>query len=34
MAHPVWRYLSVSARHEAVLTNGRRIVILDDRGWS
>ena len=27
-------HASVSARHEAVLTNGRRVVIFDDRGWS
>ena len=26
--------MSVSARHEAVLADGRRIVLLDDRGWS
>jgi catechol 2,3-dioxygenase-like lactoylglutathione lyase family enzyme len=25
---------SVSARHEAVLADGRRVVLLDDRGWS
>ena len=25
---------SVSARHEAVLTDGRRVLIFDDRGWS
>lgn len=25
---------SVSARHEAVLTDGRRVAIFDDRGWS
>jgi len=24
----------VSARHEAVLEDGRRVVLLDDRGWS
>jgi hypothetical protein len=27
-------HASVSARHEAVLTNGRRVVIFDDLGWS
>ncbi len=26
--------MSVWARHEAVLADGRRIVLLDDRGWS
>ena len=26
--------MSVSARHEAVLKNGRRVLLLDDRGWS
>ena len=26
--------LSVSARHEAVLSNGDRVLLLDDRGWS
>jgi hypothetical protein len=26
--------MSVSARHEAVLTDGRRVVLLDDRGWT
>jgi hypothetical protein len=25
---------SVVARHEALLTDGRRVVIFDDRGWS
>lgn len=25
--------MSVSARHEAVLLNGRRVLLLDDRGW-
>ncbi len=25
---------SISARHEAVLSNGRRVVWLDDRGWT
>ena len=24
----------MSARHEAVLADGRRVVLLDDRGWS
>ncbi len=28
------RRMSVSARHEAVLVNGRRVLLLDDRGWS
>jgi hypothetical protein len=28
------RRMSVSARHEAVLANGRRVLLLDDRGWS
>ena len=28
------RRLSVSARHEAVLADGRRALLLDDRGWS
>ena len=27
------RHVSVKARHEAVLTDGRRVVLLDDRGW-
>lgn len=26
-------YLSVSARHEAVLADGRRVLLLRDRGW-
>ena len=26
--------MSVTARHEAVLVNGRRVLLLDDRGWS
>lgn len=26
--------LSVSLRHEAVLDDGRRLLLLDDRGWS
>ena len=28
------RRMSVSARHDAVLADGRRVVLLDDRGWS
>jgi len=28
------RRMSVSARHEAALADGRRVVLLDDRGWS
>ena len=28
------RRISVSARHEAVLPSGRRVLLLDDRGWS
>jgi len=28
------RQMSVTARHEAVLANGRRVLLLDDRGWS
>jgi len=28
------RRMSVSARHEAVLVDGRRLLLLDDRGWS
>lgn len=28
------RRISVSARHEAVLEDGRRVLLLDDRGWS
>ena len=31
---PDARQISVSARHEAVLDNGRRVLLLDDRGWS
>lgn len=30
---PDARSMSVSARHEAVLADGRRVVLLDDRGW-
>jgi len=26
--------MSVSVRHEAVLMDGRRLLLLDDRGWS
>jgi hypothetical protein len=28
------RQMSVSARHEAVLVDGRHILLLGDRGWS
>lgn len=28
------RRMSVSARHEAVLTNGARVLLLADRGWT
>ena len=28
------RQTSFSARHEAVLLDGRRVLLLDDRGWS
>jgi hypothetical protein len=28
------RRMSVSARHEAVLADGRRVLLLDDRGWT
>jgi hypothetical protein len=28
------RQMSVSARHEALLVDGRRVLLLDDRGWS
>ena len=28
------RQMSVSARHEAVLDDGRRVLLLDDRGWT
>ena len=27
------RQMSVSARHEAVLADGQRVLLLDDRGW-
>jgi hypothetical protein len=32
--HPYPRSTSFSARHEAVLDDGRRVLLLDDRGWS
>jgi hypothetical protein len=28
------RQMSVSALHEAVLEDGRRVLLLDDRGWT
>lgn len=28
------RRMSLSARHEAVLSDGRRVLLLDDRGWT
>jgi hypothetical protein len=28
------RQMSLSARHEAVLADGRRVLLLDDRGWA
>jgi hypothetical protein len=28
------RQMSFSARHEAVLLDGRRVLLLDDRGWT
>src|SRR5260221_7312939 len=28
------RHISVSARHEAVLEDGSRVLLLDDRGWT
>ncbi len=28
------RQMSASARHEAVLVDGRHVLLLDDRGWS
>lgn len=31
---PDGRRVSMSARHEAVLADGLRVVLLDDRGWS
>ena len=33
-AGPEARRMSVRARHEAELAGGRRIVLLDDRGWT
>jgi hypothetical protein len=33
-AGPDARSMSVTARHDAVLADGRRVVLLDDRGWS
>jgi hypothetical protein len=32
--HPDARSISVSARMEAVLADGRRLLLLDDRGWT
>ena len=32
--HPDARTVSVSARMEAVLADGRRLLLLDDRGWT
>lgn len=32
--HPDARSISVSARMEAVLDDGRRLLLLDDRGWT
>ena len=32
--HPDARSISVSARQEAVLDDGGRLLLLDDRGWS
>jgi hypothetical protein len=31
---PSGRRMSVTARHEAELADGRRVVLLDDRGWT
>lgn len=31
---PNARSMSVRARHEAVLTDGRHVLLLDDRGWT
>jgi hypothetical protein len=28
------RQMAFSARHEAVLSDGRHVLLLDDRGWS
>ena len=33
-ARPPDNRMSVSARHEALLADGRRVLLLDDRGWS
>jgi hypothetical protein len=34
-AHPAGAaHASISARHEAVLADGRHVLVLDDRGWS
>lgn len=33
-AGPDARRRSVTARHEAVLADGRRVLLLDDRGWT
>jgi hypothetical protein len=33
-AGPEARRMSVRARHEAELEDGRRVVLLDDRGWT
>jgi hypothetical protein len=33
-AGPDARRMSVRARHEAVLADGRRVLLLDDRGWT
>lgn len=32
--HSNARQMSVSARHEALLDDGRHVLLLDDRGWS
>jgi hypothetical protein len=29
-----FRQISISARHEAVLLDGRHVLLLDDRGWT
>jgi len=34
VADPRRMSMSMSARHEAVLADGRRVLLLDDRGWS
>lgn len=31
---PEARQISVLTRHEAVLEDGRRVLLMDDRGWS